>query len=147
MPSGLTPGVGYRFSEKDHAQTKGKRRPDAAKLDRALAVVAARRLLLDGDFGIADRHHAERQRAAEPANNGAKRHERKEHQHSAIAFKLMALKISIQASPAPMPSAAPPSTPSTRPSRTSNAIFMDVILYGCLQSLVLVVAGASEVQR
>jgi len=32
----------------------------SAKLDQALAVVAARRLLFDGDFGVADRHHAER---------------------------------------------------------------------------------------
>src|ERR1700681_1978114 len=61
--------------------------------------------------------------------------------------KRVVLKISIQASPAPMPSAAPPSTPSTRPSSASNAIFMDVMSYGCLQSLGLVVAGASEVQR
>ena len=60
--------------------------PDSAKLDQALDVVAARRLLFDGDFGVADRHHAEQQRAAEPADDSTKRHEGKEHQHSAIAF-------------------------------------------------------------
>src|SRR6267378_1434377 len=50
-------------------------------------VVPARGLLSDGDFGIANRGHAEQQRTCEPADRSSERHEGKEHQHSAIAFK------------------------------------------------------------
>src|SRR5579872_1522015 len=37
---------------------------------------------------------------------------------------LVVLKISIHASPAPMPSVAPPTAPNTRPSKANSAIFM-----------------------
>src|SRR5438094_692089 len=50
-----------------------------------LAVAPARRLLFERDFGIADRDHPEQQRAAQPADRGAERHEGKEHQDAAIA--------------------------------------------------------------
>src|SRR5882757_10970915 len=52
-----------------------------------LPVAAARGLLFDGYFGVTDRDHAEQQRAAQSADRGAKRHEGKEHQRAAIAFK------------------------------------------------------------
>jgi hypothetical protein len=52
-----------------------------------LPVVPARGLAFDGDFGVAESHHAEQQRAAEPTDHGAKRHEGEEDQHPAIAFK------------------------------------------------------------
>lgn len=51
-------------------------------------VVATHRLAFHRDFGVAQGHHCEKQRAGEPADHGAKRHEGKEHQHAAIAFKI-----------------------------------------------------------
>jgi hypothetical protein len=95
----------------------------------SLPLAPAHRLAFDGDFGVADRDHAEQERAAEPADRGAERHEGEEHQHPAIAFKAGGLEQLEPGEPAPMPSAAPPSAPSIRPNNTSNAIFMGVFLY------------------
>src|SRR5258706_1145376 len=78
---------GYRFSEKIMLEQKQSDGSDSVKPDQTLAIVPPPRLLFDGDFGIADRGHAEQQRTAEPADDGAERHEAKEHQHSAVSFK------------------------------------------------------------
>ena len=70
----------------------GKRvRSDSIGTGKPSAVAPARGLPLEGDFGIADRDHAEQQRAAEPADRRTQRHEGKEHQHAAIAFKAAGL--------------------------------------------------------
>src|SRR6202011_373790 len=45
-----------------------------AQLPMVLAIAPARPVFFDGDFGVADRDHAEQQRAAESADHGAERH-------------------------------------------------------------------------
>jgi hypothetical protein len=87
--------------------------------------MAARRLVLDGDFDVANGNDAEQQSVADAADRGPQRHEGEEHTSLPLSpSKLVVLKISTEAKPAPMPSAAPPSAPNAKPGKASNAIFI-----------------------
>ncbi|MBU6457865.1 MAG: hypothetical protein KGQ48_10020, partial [Bradyrhizobium sp.] len=68
-----------------------ERRSDSIGTENALVVATAHRFVFDGDFGVAQGHHCEKQRAGEPADHGTKWHEGEEHQHAAIAFKIAGL--------------------------------------------------------
>jgi hypothetical protein len=105
------------------------------RFHRFLPVEAAYGLLFDGYRGVADRDHAEQQRAAKSADRGSQRHEGKEHQRAAIAFKSGGFEQFDPGEPGGDAEAAPPSAPKTRPSRTSNAIFMAVFLGRFLGSM------------
>src|SRR6478735_476203 len=98
--------------------------PQFRALADHLTVMTARRHPFVGDFGVANRDHAEQQGAADGADRGAERHEGEEHQHAAIAFKTRGFKDSRPGPTGPFPSAAPPSAPNARPSKASSAIFI-----------------------
>ena len=94
---------------------------------RRLPVPPARRLPFDGDFGVADRDHPEQQRAAEPADRGPQRHEGKEHQHAAIAFKIGGFEDFDPGQPGADPERGAAQRPQNQTEQASNAIFMDVV--------------------
>jgi len=60
---------------------------DSSRFSDHLMVMAAHRLALDGDFGVANGNDAKQQGAPDTADRGPQRHEGEEHQHPAIAFK------------------------------------------------------------
>jgi hypothetical protein len=53
----------------------------------ASTAMAVPGLAFDGDLGIAEGNQAESQRAAQPADGSAQRHEGEEHQHAVISFE------------------------------------------------------------
>jgi len=89
-----------------------------------LTVIAARRLALNDDFGVANRDETEHQRTPDTADRSSRRREGEEHHLPLSPSKRVVLKISTEARPAPLPSAALPSAPGAKPGNAGNAIFI-----------------------
>src|SRR6266576_3108724 len=106
------------------------------------------RLLLEGDFGVADRDHAEGECAAEPADHGAQRHEGEEHQHAAIAFKVRGLEDFDPGKSGADAERGPAERAQHQTQQHKQRDFHGAVSAGdaCKTSL-LVAAGEDEVQR
>jgi hypothetical protein len=89
-----------------------------------LTVIAACKPAAGDDFGIANRDETEQQGAPDTADRSSQRRDRKNATFPLSPSKHKVLKISTQARPALMPSAAPPSAPGAKPGNASNAIFI-----------------------